>query len=108
MSIKTQTALLFLYANGLPLLILCTIGYEHVQQYEKAILRETHKNNEKMLREIDSGLAHHKRKLSKKTQDEFNAKYPKADNKLDFFRRKRMWKFYSNNFLVSFFKKLEC
>jgi len=70
-SIKTQTALLFLYANGLPLLILCTIGYEHVQQYEKAILRETHKNNEKVLREIDSGLAHHKRKLSKKTQDEF-------------------------------------
>ena len=45
----------------------------------------------------------------KKTQDEFNAKYPKADNKLDFFRRKRMWKFYSNNFnkfFVSFFKKL--
>ena len=42
----------------------------------------------------------------KKMQDEFNAKYPKAENRLDFFRRKRIWKFSSDNFFVNFFKKL--
>ncbi|HOM98068.1 MAG TPA: hypothetical protein PLY41_07180 [Acetomicrobium sp.] len=44
----------------------------------------------------------------KKMRDEFNAKYPKPENKLDFFRRKRIWKFYSDNFFANFFKKLGC
>lgn len=42
----------------------------------------------------------------KKMQDELNAKYPKTENKLDFFRRKRILKFYLDNFFVNFFKKL--
>ena len=40
----------------------------------------------------------------KKMQDEFNAKYPKAENKLDFFRRKRIWKFYFDNFVINFLR----
>ncbi|MDD3000865.1 MAG: SpoIIE family protein phosphatase [Candidatus Riflebacteria bacterium] len=81
-SIKKQIAILFVYANGLPLLILGTIGYEHIQQYEKAIIRETHKNNERILRDLDSGLVHHKRKFTKKVFDEFDELFKNTKNRL--------------------------
>ncbi len=69
-SIRTRMALLFLYANGLPLMILGTIGHEYLQQREDALLSEAHARNERILQEIDSGYRRHKRALNRRTAAE--------------------------------------
>ncbi len=69
-SIRTRMALLFLYANGLPLMILGSIGHEYLQQREDALLSEAHARNERILQEIDSGYRRHKRALNRRTAAE--------------------------------------
>ncbi|HNX76888.1 MAG TPA: SpoIIE family protein phosphatase [Candidatus Rifleibacterium sp.] len=66
-SIRTRMALLFLYANGLPLMMLGTIGHEYLQQREDALFSEAHARNERILQEIDSGYRRHKRALNQRT-----------------------------------------
>jgi hypothetical protein len=67
-SIRTRIALLFLYANGLPLMILETIGNEYLQQKEHALTEETHRQNEMLLQEIDSGYRRHRVVLGRQTK----------------------------------------
>ena len=54
-SIRLKLALIFIYINGLPLMILGTIGYEYLQQQRFNLISETHAANEKLLLEVDSG-----------------------------------------------------
>lgn len=68
-SISTRTALLFLYANGLPLMILGTIGNEYLMQKEHSLIQETHRRNEGILLEIDSGYRRHQSSLSRRTKE---------------------------------------
>ncbi len=66
-SIRLRIAFLFLYANGLPLMILGTTGYEYLQQQEDTLLSEAHSNSERILQEIDSGYERHKRTMNRET-----------------------------------------
>jgi len=67
-SIRTRIALLFIYANGLPLLILGTIGHEYLQQLESELLHTTHRNHERLLEEVDSGFKRFRDILARQTQ----------------------------------------
>lgn len=86
-SIRTRTALLFLYANGLPLMILGTIGNEFLQQKEYSLIKEIHHQNEDLLLEIDAGYRRHKSHLTRKTKEvihNFSAKVvDRLPNKAD-------------------------
>ncbi len=68
-SITWRTAFLFIYANGLPLLILATIGAEYVQQKELALIQQVHNDQEKVLLEIDSGYKRHRLSMQRKMKD---------------------------------------
>lgn len=68
-SIRTRIALLFLYANGLPLLILGTIGHEYLQQLETSLLQAKHKEHERILEEVDSGFRRFCNLLAEKTRE---------------------------------------
>ncbi len=72
-SIRTRIAFLFLYANGLPLMILGTIGYEYLQQREDALIGEVHARNERVLQEIDSGYRRHKIAMNRRTFAELDS-----------------------------------
>ncbi|MFZ5952896.1 MAG: PP2C family protein-serine/threonine phosphatase [Candidatus Rifleibacteriota bacterium] len=67
-SIRLKLAILFLYANGLPLLILGTIGFEYMQQQKYNLIAETHAANEKVLLEIDSGYNRHRTEMGQLVQ----------------------------------------
>lgn len=68
-SISTRTALLFIYANGLPLMILGTIGNEYLMQKEHSLIQETHRQNEGILLEIDSGYRRYQSSLGRRTKE---------------------------------------
>ena len=67
-SIRTRIALLFLYANGLPLLILGTIGHEYLQQLEGSLLHSVHRDNERLLEEADAGYRRFQNVLAERTR----------------------------------------
>jgi methyl-accepting chemotaxis protein len=69
-SIRLKLALLFLYATGLPLMILGTIGYEYLQQQRYNLIKETHAANEKLLLELDSGYNRFRQSLSQKAHEQ--------------------------------------
>lgn len=69
-SIRTRMAFLFLYANGLPLMILGTIGHEYMQQREYALLNEAHARNERILQEMDAGYRRHTMAMTRSTMAE--------------------------------------
>lgn len=52
-SIRARLAFLFLYATGLPLMILGTIGFEYVQQRRISLFQDTHRHNERLILELD-------------------------------------------------------
>lgn len=68
LSIRLRTIILFVYANGLPLLILATIGTEYLQQKEASLIQEIHRQNEKLLQEIDNGYRRYRDSLSRQTR----------------------------------------
>lgn len=70
LSIRLKLAGLFLYATGLPLLILGTIGYEYLQQQRFSLISRTHAANEKMLLEIDAGYGRHRNRMGQFTEAE--------------------------------------
>jgi len=67
-SIRTRIALLFLYANGLPLLILGTIGHEYLQQLEGSLLHSAHRDHERLLEEVDAGYRRFQNVLTERTR----------------------------------------
>ncbi len=67
-SIRLKLAFLFLYANGLPLLILGTIGFEYMQQQKYNLIAETHAANQKILLEVDSGYNRHRTEMGQLVQ----------------------------------------
>ncbi len=67
-SIRTRIALLFLYANGLPLLILGTIGHEYLQQLEGSLLHSAHRDHERLLEEVDAGYRRFQNVLAERTR----------------------------------------
>lgn len=69
-SIRLKLALLFIYATGLPLMILGTIGYEYLQQQRHNLIKETHAANERLLLELDSGYNRFRQSLSQKAQEQ--------------------------------------
>ncbi|GAB4277165.1 MAG: hypothetical protein Kow0029_19740 [Candidatus Rifleibacteriota bacterium] len=68
-SIRFKLAFLFLYANGLPLMILGTIGYEYLQQQRYNLIQEIHNKNERILLDIDAGYRKHLHILEIKTEE---------------------------------------
>jgi serine phosphatase RsbU (regulator of sigma subunit) len=68
-SLRLKLALLFLYANGLPLLILGSIGYEYVQQQRDHLIQESHAANEQLLLDIDAGFDRYVDRLSKNVDE---------------------------------------
>ncbi len=68
-SLRLKLALLFLYANGLPLLILGSIGYEYVQQQRDHLIQESHATNEQLLLDIDAGFERYVASLNKKVDE---------------------------------------
>lgn len=53
-SIRWKLALLFIYANGLPLLILGFIGYEYLQQNRRLLLDQAHEQIAGLLTDFDT------------------------------------------------------
>lgn len=53
-SIRYKLALLFIYANGLPLLILGFIGFEYLQQVRMQLLDRAHKKISNLLTDMDN------------------------------------------------------
>ncbi|PKL48243.1 MAG: hypothetical protein CVV42_10205 [Candidatus Riflebacteria bacterium HGW-Riflebacteria-2] len=68
-SLITRIALLFIYVNGLPLLILGTIGHEYLQQLEGSLLHTTHRDHERLLEEIDAGYRKFQEVLAARTRN---------------------------------------
>lgn len=68
LSIRLRTIILFVYANGLPLLILATIGSEFLQHKEASLTQEIHRQNERILQEIDNGYSQHRDRIGKQTR----------------------------------------
>lgn len=66
-SIRFKLAILFLYANGLPLMIVGSIGYEYLQQQRLNLIKVIHATNEKLLLEIDSGYQRHRKALAERS-----------------------------------------
>lgn len=67
-SIRTRIALLFIYANGLPLLILGTIGHEYLQQLEGSLLHAVHRDQARLLEEVDTGFKRFRNVLEGQTR----------------------------------------
>lgn len=91
-SIQTRIALLFIYANGLPLLVLGTIGHEYLQQLEGSLLHKVHRNHERILEEVDAGYKRFHNVLEENTRNalasysaEVVERVPVADD-LSFFK----------------------
>jgi len=68
LSIRLRTIILFVYANGLPLLILATIGSEYLQHKEAGLIQEIHRQNEKLLQDIDNGYRRFRDRLGRQTK----------------------------------------
>jgi HAMP domain-containing protein len=82
LSLRLKLVLLFMYANGLPLMILGSIGYEYLQQQRNQLIKEVHSKNEKLLLEIDSGFERHTRRLDLKVAKMLNNLRDKFSNKI--------------------------
>lgn len=53
-SMRWKLALMFLYANGLPLLVLGFIGYDYMQQYKNLLLDEAYESISQLINDFDS------------------------------------------------------
>lgn len=53
-SIRHKLAILFIYANGLPLMILGFIGYEYLQQTRRLLIDQAHEQTAALLRDFDT------------------------------------------------------
>ncbi|PKL48245.1 MAG: hypothetical protein CVV42_10215 [Candidatus Riflebacteria bacterium HGW-Riflebacteria-2] len=53
-SIRYKLAILFIYANGLPLIILGFLGYEYLQQTRRLLIDQAHEKTASLLRDFDS------------------------------------------------------
>lgn len=53
-SIRYKLAILFIYANGLPLIILGFLGYEYLQQTRRLLIDQAHEKTAALLRDFDS------------------------------------------------------
>ena len=69
-SIRTRIAFLFIYANGLPLMILGTIGYEYLQQRGHSLTQETHRQNSRIIQEVDAGYQLYLKNLALKARQQ--------------------------------------
>lgn len=79
-SIRKKLALLFIYANGLPLLILGFIGYEYLHQTRRLLLDQSHHQIEQVLTEFDLGYEKIKKEYALKLNsivDNINETYGK-------------------------------
>ena len=54
MSIRYKLAILFIYANGLPLMILGFLGYEYLQQTRRLLLDQAHEKTASLIRDFDA------------------------------------------------------
>lgn len=79
-SIRTKLALLFIYANGLPLLILGFLGYEYLHQTRRLLLDQSQHQIEQLLTEFDLGYEKIKKEYALRLNsivDEINKTYGK-------------------------------
>ena len=53
-SIRHKLALLFIYANGLPLMILGFLGYEYLQQTRRLLIDQAYEQTASLLRDFDA------------------------------------------------------
>ncbi len=53
-SIRYKLAILFIYANGLPLMILGFLGYEYLQQTRRLLIDQAHEQTAALLRDFDA------------------------------------------------------
>lgn len=53
-SIRHKLAILFIYANGLPLMILGFLGYEYLQQTRRLLIDQAHEQTASLIRDFDS------------------------------------------------------
>lgn len=87
-SIRARLAFLFLYATGLPLMILGTIGFEYVQQRRITLFQDTHRHNERLILELDGEYRLHLKELEKhiaKKINSFSAQFKTREIKRDDF-----------------------
>ncbi len=56
-SIRYKLAILFIYANGLPLIILGFLGYEYLQQTRRLLIDQAQEKTASLLRDFDSRYA---------------------------------------------------
>ncbi len=54
LSVRQKLMLLFLFANGLPLMILLATGYEFFEQKKNTLINETHDNSARILKDFDN------------------------------------------------------
>lgn len=54
LSVRQKMLLLFLFANGLPLLILAASGYEFFEQKKQSLIHQTHENSSRIIKEFDN------------------------------------------------------
>ncbi|MBU1105564.1 MAG: SpoIIE family protein phosphatase [Candidatus Riflebacteria bacterium] len=85
-SIRFKLAILFIYANGLPLMILGFLGFEYLQQTRQILLDQAHKQTADLLREFDTRYelikADYAEKLNKAV-DKVNQYHPEETKKLN-------------------------
>lgn len=53
-SIRYKLAILFIYANGLPLMILGFLGYEYLQQTRRLLIDQAHEQTASLLKDFDA------------------------------------------------------
>lgn len=53
-SVKQKMLLLFLFANGLPLMILGATGYEFFEQKKNSLIHEAHEQSSRIIKELDN------------------------------------------------------
>ncbi|EKD81570.1 MAG: hypothetical protein ACD_39C01741G0002, partial [uncultured bacterium] len=53
-SIRYKLAILFIYANGLPLMILGFLGYEYLQQTRRLLIDQAHEQTASLLQDFDA------------------------------------------------------
>ena len=83
-SMSWKLALLFLYANGLPLIALTFIGYDYLQQSRNILLLKTYDNISQILTDFDSKFSLIKDELSAKlnaTVEEINLDFLDKERK---------------------------
>jgi len=72
-SIRWKLAILFIYANGLPLMILGFIGYEYLQQTRRLMLDQSREHISNMLEDFDSRFENIKKDYATLLNNEIDA-----------------------------------